>query len=138
MDGWSLEYSIDVDKTERLVYVKIFGSWKAHHAEEYHKDFEEEAEPLFAAPWAKLVDLTSWKTSYPDVVDGIARHMHWCHSHNNVLSVYAVNQPSTFRQLREMITKGGITEEAKVFRTFEEAKAYISEHWLRKRQKAGK
>jgi len=138
MDGWSLEYSIDVDAENRLVYVKIFGSWKAHHAEEYHKDFESEASQLFNKPWARLVDLTSWKTSYPDVVEKIADHMHWCHDMNGALSVYAVNQPSTFRQLREMIAMGGIADEAKVFRTYEEAKAYIAEHWLKKKQKTRK
>ena len=138
MDGWSLEYSIDVDVAVRVVYAKIFGSWKAHHAEGYHQEFEEQAQPLFGKPWAKLIDLTSWKTSYPDVVEKIADHMHWSRGHGCVLSIYAVNQPSTFRQLQEMITKGDIADEAKVVRTIEEGRAYLDHHWLKKGPGTGK
>lgn len=138
MNSWSLEYSVDVDETARVVYAKIFGSWKAHHAEGYHEEFEEKSRALWGKPWAKLIDLTSWKTSYPDVVEKVAEHMHWSREHGCVLSIYAVNQPSTFRQLREMIVKAGITEEAKVVRTIDEGRAYLDEQWLKKGQKTSK
>ena len=132
MDGWSLEYSIDVDSTRSLVNVKIFGVWKDKHAQEYHSDFVEEVTPLTTKPWAKLVDLTGWKTSFPNIVDKIADHMHWCQEHNCVFSVYAVQNPSTFRMLSQMIQRGGITKEAIVVKTLHEAQDYVEKHWSKK------
>ena len=129
MSGWSLEFSVDVDEDKRLVHARIFGIWKGVHADDYHREFEEKARVLFGRPWAKLVDLTAWKTSYPDTIQRVANHMHWCHEHDNVLSIYVVNNPSTFRQLREMINRGGIAQEAQVFRTIAEAEKYLAEHW---------
>jgi hypothetical protein len=134
MDGWSLEYNIDVDKERRLVLVKIFGAWRERHAHEYHEDFEKEAGILFKKPWARLVDLSSWKTSFPGVVEAIAEHMRWCHEHNNVLTIYVLNHPSTFRQLNEMIEKGGIKQEAQVFRTMKEAEDYLAANWPPKKK----
>jgi glutamine synthetase adenylyltransferase len=129
MCGWSLEFTVDVDNARRLVRSKIFGIWRGTHVDDYHREFEEKAQELFDKPWAKLVDLTGWKTSYPDTIQRVADHMHWCHERNNVLSVYVVNNPSTFRQLREMIARGGIVREAVVFRTLAEAEHYLAEHW---------
>ncbi|MBD3401460.1 hypothetical protein GF420_01085 [candidate division GN15 bacterium] len=136
MSGWSLEFSIDVDEQRRLVRAKVFGIWKGSHAEAYHAEFEEKAAVLFGQPWAKVVDLTNWKTSYPDTIDRIAEHMHWCHEHDNVLSLYAVNNPSTFRQLREMIDRGGIGQEAKVFRTVAEAESFLDANWMPAKKRA--
>jgi hypothetical protein len=130
MDGWSLEYTIDVDKERRLVLVKIFGSWRGEHAERYHRDFEEQASELFDKPWARFVDLANWKTSRSEVIDRIAEHMHWCRERNNVLAIYSVNHPSTYRQIREMINKGGIQQSALVTRTADEARKYLDEHWI--------
>lgn len=129
MCGWSLEFSIDVEHDRRLVRARIYGIWKGAHADSYHREFEEKAQGLFDKPWAKLVDLTAWKTSYPDTVQRIAAHMQWCHEHNNVLSIYVVNNPSTFRMLKEMITRGGISQEAQVVRTIAEAEEYLAKHW---------
>lgn len=129
MTGWSLEFSIEIDQPRRLVQVRIYGIWKGSHADAYHQEFEEKARVLFGKPWAKLVDLTGWKTSYPETTQRVAEHMHWCHKHDNVLSIYVVNNPSTFRQLREMIARGGTTQEAQVFKTMVEAEKYLAEKW---------
>jgi len=63
MASWSLEYTIDVDEKNAIVYVKVYGQWQAETAERYHAEFKKEMEPLLGEPWAKVVDVTNWKTS---------------------------------------------------------------------------
>jgi hypothetical protein len=138
MTSWRLEYSIDVDSDNQIIYAKIFGLWKEDAAESYHADFKAALEPLMAKPWAKLIDLSNWKTSYPEVVDVIGKHMDWSMKHNCALSIYVLNNTSTFRQLNQMFAKGGVKDVAMTFRTMVEAEKYLKQHWLPKQSKSTK
>ena len=131
MSGWSLEYSFDVDVANRIIYEKIDGIWKESTAEDYHRDFQEEVKPLIGKPWAKLVDLLGWKTSYPGMVAVVGKHLKWCKANNMVLSLNVLNNPSTFRQLNEMFRFAGTRAISETFRTREEAEKYLKEHWLK-------
>lgn len=133
MSGWSLEYSFDLDVKHAVIYVKIHGIWKPTTAESYHEDFKEEIVPILEQPWAKLIDLSNWKTSYPGVIEVIGKHMEWCRKHNLAMALYVLNNPSTFRQLHEMFTAGGQKELSQTFRTVEEATLFLKSHWLLKR-----
>lgn len=142
MSSWSLEYTIDVDARQRVVYVKVHGIWKAETARSYHEDFKTEAAQLLAKPWARLIDLSGWKISFPEVTDIIGEHMNWARQNNCKISLYVLNNPSTFRQLSEMIQQGGAEDITKVFRTLPEAEQFLREQWLAKKKngesKAGK
>jgi len=131
MSGWSLQYSFDVDLEHGIIYEKIFGIWKLATAEEYHRDFMEEVQPLIEKPWAKLVDLTSWRTSYPEVIRKIGDHLKWCRLHNMQLSLNVLSNPSTFRQLNQMFASGGTKGQSHTFRTYAEAERYLKENWLK-------
>lgn len=135
MAGWSLEYSFDVDEKNAVIYAKVHGIWKRQTAINYHEDFKEEVAPLIERPWAKLVDLTNWRTSFPDVIAVIGHHMEWSRQHNVALSLYVLNNPSTFRQLHEMFSVGGTKEVSKTFRTFEEAELFLRQNWIEGRNK---
>jgi hypothetical protein len=93
-----------------------------------------EVKPLLGKPWAKLVDLRQWKTSYPDMVKVIGGHLSWCKQHDLALAINVLNNPSTYRQLNEMFPHGGVQDIEHVFRTMEEAQAFLKEHWLDKRK----
>lgn len=135
MASWSLEYSFNVDTKTRVIYAKVFGIWKAETGKNYHTDFKTEVEPLLGKPWAKLIDLTNWKTSFPDVVDVIGEHMEWSREHQCILSLYVLNNPSTFRQLNQMFDAGGTKEISLIFRTVAEAEQYLKENWTGKLKK---
>jgi hypothetical protein len=132
MPGWSLEYSFDVDVQSHVIYEKIYGIWRQSTAESYHDDFVEAVEPLVSAPWAKLVDLSNWKTSFPDMVKVVSRHLRWCSKHNLALSVNVIDNPSTFRQLNEMFTGGETREISHTFRTRAEAERFLRVEWIEK------
>lgn len=134
MTSWALEYSFEVDEKNAVIYEQITGSWKKDTAKRYHDDFMVEVKPLLGKPWAKLVDLRQWKTSYPDMVKVIGGHLSWCKQHNLALAINVLNNPSTYRQLNEMFPHGGVEEIEHVFRTMEEAQAFLKEHWLDKRK----
>ncbi len=136
MSTWSLEYSFDVDKKNRVIYAKVFGIWKAETAAAYHADFKAEAQPIIGKPWAKLIDLTNWKTSYPEVIDIIGQHMEWSRDNNVAMSLYVLNNPSTFRQLHQMFTAGGTKEISQTFRTLAEAEQFLRDNWLNKKRVA--
>ncbi|HVP06467.1 MAG TPA: hypothetical protein VMS71_01395 [Candidatus Acidoferrum sp.] len=136
MSTWSLEYSFDLDKKNRVIYAKVFGIWKRETAAAYHADFKAEVQPIIGKPWAKLIDLTNWKTSYPEVIDIIGQHMEWSRENNVAMSLYVLNNPSTFRQLHQMFTAGGTKEISQTFRTLGEAEQYLKENWLNKKRVA--
>ena len=135
MTSWSLEYSFNLDKKNRIIYAKVHGIWKGETARSYHEDFKVEVAPILNKPWAKLIDLSNWKTSFPDVVDVIGEHMEWSRRHNGVLSLYILNNPSTFRQLNQMFDAGGTKEISLIFRTVAEAEQYLKENWIGKTKK---
>jgi hypothetical protein len=136
MNAWSLEFSFRIDAENAIIYGKVHGLWKGENAQNYHDDFKVEVQPLLGAPWAKLIDLTNWRTSYPDVIGIIGKHMAWSTENGCALAIYVLNNPSTFKQLNQMFTKGGIKEVALTFRTMAEAEKYIKENWIAKRGSA--
>jgi len=133
MNTWSFEFSFRVDTDNAVIYAKIHGLWKAEAARSYGEEFRKEVQPLLVAPWAKLIDLSNWRTSYPEVIGIIGRHMAWSTQNNCVLSLYVLNNPSTFKQLHQMFDKGGLKEVALTFRTMAEAEKYLKENWINRR-----
>lgn len=127
MSGWSLEYDIDVDETNNIVYEKIFGVWRPKTAESYKADFEEEVQPIIDRPWAKLIDLSNWKTSYPEVIDIVGRHLGWCRKHNMQWSVNVINNAVTYNQLLRMFDKGSTKDMSRTFRSYAEAVQFLQE-----------
>jgi hypothetical protein len=127
MAGWHLEYDIEVDEENNLVYEKIFGVWRVATAEAYKADFEEEVASITDRPWAKLIDLSNSKTAYPEVIDIVGRHLEWCRQHNMQWSVNVINNPVTYGQLLRMFDRGKTKEISKTFRTFPEAEQFLKE-----------
>jgi len=134
MSRWALEYSFDVDEDNAIIYAKVFGIWKADTARGYHEDFKVEAAPILGKPWAKVIDLTNWKTSFPEVIKIIGEHMAWSRANNEALSLYVLNNPSTFRQLQEMFDVGRTKGISQTFRTYTDAEKYLKEHWINKKR----
>ena len=129
MSSWSLEFSFRVDTDCAIIFAKVHGLWKADTAKSYHDEFKEEVKPLLGKPWAKLIDLSGWRTSYPDVITIIGKHMLWSTQNGCALSIYVLNNPSTFKQLHQMFSKGRISEVALTFRTLAEAEKYLQVKW---------
>jgi hypothetical protein len=138
MTSWSLDFTIDVDQENAVVYAKVYGQWTAETAQRYHDDFKKEVQPLLGRPWAKIIDVSNWKTSRNEVTSVIGRHMSWSKANGVALSIYVINNVSTYRQLNEMFAKGGTKEVSQTFRTWEEGEQYLQEHWLSKKRNAPK
>ena len=135
MTSWRLEYSIDVDVPNAVVYVKVFGQWKAETAESYHQEFKEKMEPLLGKPWAKIVDLCNWKVSRDEVTDVIGKHMQWSRDNQVALSIYVLNNPAAYRQLNDMFDTSGTKKVSHTFRAYPDAEAFLTKRWLAKRDK---
>jgi len=127
MSGWHLEYDIDVDEENNLVYEKIFGVWRIATAEAYKEDYEEEVASIIDRPWSKLIDLSNWKTAYPEVIDIVGEHLGWCREHNMQWSVNVINNPVTYGQLLRMFDRGKTKESSRTFRTHAEAEKFLAE-----------
>lgn len=108
-----------------MVFAKIYGIWKQETAEAYHEEFLEAAKPLLEGKWAKLTNLTNWKSSYPEIVDVLGKHMHWCHENGAEFSLYVIDNPVTRNQLQKMIDSGHAEIISKIFRTVEEAEKFL-------------
>jgi hypothetical protein len=127
-----MDYTIDVDEVNAIVHVKVYGQWKAETAEQYHTDFIEAMKPLLGQPWAKVVDVSAWKTSRNEVTAVIGKHMAWSRENMVALSIYVIDNVSTYRQLNEMFTKGKTKAVSQTFRTMKEAEEFIEKNWLKK------
>jgi len=133
MADWNFEFSFDVDRKNHIIFEKIYGQWKKETAEEYHREFVKMVTPLVKKPWAKVVDLLNWKTSYPEVVAMIGEHLTWCRENNMLLSINVIDNTSTFRQLSKMFTGGGTEGLSRTFRNRSQAEQFLREYWIKEK-----
>ncbi len=117
-----MEYTIEADVDNCIVYEKIYGVWREETARSYSEDFKQEVEPLIKKPWAKLVDLSNWKTASHEVVQIIGDQLAWCREHNMVVSISIIDNPVTYGQLMRMFAKGKTKKMSQTFRTIEEGR----------------
>jgi hypothetical protein len=133
MDKWHFEYVLDADVDNAIMYEKIYGVWKIQTAESYNTDYREEAKELVKKPWAKLIDLSNWKTGSPEVIEKIGEHLEWCRKNNMIWSVNIINNPVTFSQLQKMFSRGGTKNISKTFRTREEGERFLKQQGFKVR-----
>lgn len=121
----SMHYNIDVDTERKIAVSKIYGIWKAELAREYHDEYKKTVNPLLGGGWARLTNLTNWKSSYPEIVDIIGKHMRWCFENGAVCSAYVIENPTTRNQLNRMIQSGTAKDFSRVFSTVKDADKYL-------------
>jgi len=134
MDSWNFDFTFNIDRTNHIIYEKIYGQWKKDTAEEYHAEFVKAVRPLIKRPWAKLVDLLNWKTSYPEVVKLIGDHLVWCRENNMLLSINVIDNTSTYRQLSKMFSGGGTEAISRTFRIRSQAEQFLREYWINEKR----
>ena len=125
MDLWSFEYSFDADLENRMLYSKIYGIWKVETAHAYVETLKEEAQPLIHKPWSKLVDLTNWKTVYPEVIKVIGSLNQWCRKNKMEWTVYIIDNQTGYGQLMKMFDSGKYRDISKTFRSLKEAQDFL-------------
>jgi hypothetical protein len=123
----SMYYNIEVDHDRKLVISKIYGIWKEETARNYHEEYKETVRLLLKGRWARLTHLTNWKSSYPEIIEVIGDHMHWCYENGAAFSVFIIDNPVTTRQLKQMIAKAQAEDYAKLFKTAGEAEKFLRE-----------
>ena len=128
MNIWHFEYNLEADPDRRIMFEKIYGVWRPQTAKNYVRDFELEASKLIDRPWAKLIDLSNWKTADPEVIQIIGRHLDWCRNNNMVWSVNIIKNPVTYSHLMRMFAKGGTKQISRTFRTKNEAEKFLQEN----------
>ena len=131
MAGWHFEYTFEVEESARLLLVKVYGVWRVATAENYAKDFKEEVKPLIEKPWAKLIDLTNWKTAYPEVVTLIGQHNVWCRANNMEWAVYVISNPVSTAQLGRMIASGKYKDLSAIVKTKAEGEMFLKDKGYR-------
>lgn len=127
MADWHFQFNIDTDPLNLIVYVKIYGVWREDTARTYHEEFIKEVAEMLDKPWARLVDLSNWRTASDEVIEIIGQHMLWCKDNNCKASAYVIDNPITYGQLMRMIEKGQVKEMTKTFRTRSEAEKFLKE-----------
>ena len=126
--SFSLNFTIDVDAERKIVMEKIYGTWKKETATSYDEAYRKAAEPLLGEKWAKVVNLTNWKVSYPDIIEMVGQHLRWCRQNGMVLSVNIIDNPVTTNYLKKMFSFGATEDISVIVRTPEEAQKILAEH----------
>jgi hypothetical protein len=126
--SFSLNFVIDADIERRVMSSKIYGVWKRETALHYHNDYIEEAAPLIGQKWAKIVNLSNWKPSYPEINKILGEHMRWSKENGNTLAIYVIDNPVTRSQLKKMFSAGDTGTISKIVKTREDAEKILIEH----------
>ena len=98
MSDWHFQFNIDIDTKNSIASVKIYGVWRQETAREYAENFKEEVKDITGKPWARLVDLSNWKTASDEVIEVIGELLQWCIDNKMVHSVYIIDNPITYGQ----------------------------------------
>jgi hypothetical protein len=123
-----MHYNIEIDTERKIVIAKIYGIWKPETALEYSVEYKKAVQPLLKAPWAKLHNLTNWKSSYPEIIEILGEHMRWTHENGAIFTAYAIDNPVTTNQLKQMVELSESNEAVKIFKTFSEADRFLREN----------
>jgi hypothetical protein len=126
--SFSLHFTIDADLDRRLIIEKIYGTWKKETADEYHEEFVKVAQPLTGSKWAKVINLTNWKSSYPEMVSVIGNHLRWCRENGMILSVNIIENPVTRSQLKKMFALGNTGPISEIVRNEQDAEKILAEN----------
>lgn len=126
--SFSLNFHIEANLERRVIYEKIYGLWKKETAVEYHEEFMRVAEPLIKGKWAKLINLSNWKTSYPEINAIVGEHLRWCRENGMVLSINVIENPITKTQLKKMFTAGGTGPISKLVRSQEDGEKLLTQN----------
>ncbi len=121
----SFNFTIDSDSERKLMVAKIYGIWKKETAEAYHEEYMETAKPFLGKDWAKITNLSNWKSSYPEIVDVLGEHMRWSQENGAKYSIYIIDNPVTHNQLSKMIKKGNVSTITKIFKTNDEGDRFL-------------
>jgi hypothetical protein len=125
---FSMHFTIDLDLDRKIAYSKIYGTWKKETAEAYFDEFVKAAAPLIGQRWARLANLTNWKSSYPEMIRVVGEHHRWCRENGMILSVFIIDNPITKAQLKKICAIGGTTKMSKMVRTREDAERILVEN----------
>jgi len=128
MNLWHFEYSFELDEEHRIVHGKIYGVWRKETAEAYREELKEAVKPLLSRPWAKLMDLSNWKTASRDVISVIGDLNDWCRNNNMAWTVYIIDNAVTMKMLRQMFDSGKYKDVAATVRTRPEGIRFLAEH----------
>jgi hypothetical protein len=123
-----MHFNIEIDTDRKIVIAKIYGIWKPENAVEYHEEYKEIVKPLLKGKWAKLTNLTNWRSSYPEIIEINGKHMRWTHDNGAVYSAFVIDNPVTSNQLKHMIDIGGIADVSKLFKTYSEADQFLKQN----------
>lgn len=124
----SMHYNIEIDTERRIVVSKIYGMWKQETALAYVEDYKEAVKPLLGGKWARLINLSNWKSSYPDIVEIINELVRWSYENGAEYLAYAIDNPVLLRTLKKMVKIGRTTDTTKMFKTIEEADQFLKDH----------
>ncbi|KAA3634835.1 MAG: hypothetical protein DWP97_06185 [Calditrichaeota bacterium] len=127
MNLWNFDFSFDLDEKNRLLFGKIYGVWKKETALEYVEELKEVAKPIIDKPWSKMIDLSNWKTVYPDVIQVIGTLNKWCRANNMEWTVYIIDHQVGFSQLMKMFDAGDNRDISRTFRTVAEGEKFLRE-----------
>ncbi len=124
----SLHHNIEVDTVRRIVISKIYGIWKREMALAYVDEYKEAVKPLLGDKWARLINLSNWKSSYPEIVEIINEHVRWSYKNGAEYLAFAIDNPVLIRTLKKMVKVGKAMDTTRMFRTFAEADKFLRDH----------
>jgi hypothetical protein len=103
-------YLIDFDANKLISSEKNIGLWSKEDYLRYHNEYVSKIQPLLGGkPWAKLVDITEYKTS--DIADVMGTHVDWMLKNNARYAAVIVSSSIAKMQVN-MVVSGKFEQKA--------------------------
>jgi len=74
--------SFDMDVDGQVIVVKVYGAWNFETTSRWCDEYKQHIDAIKNKPWTRLMDLSLWELTTPDVWELVDKVNHWANSNN--------------------------------------------------------
>lgn len=77
----------EMERHEQVILIKVFGTWNLETTMRWCIEYKRHIESIKHSPWARILDLTFWELTTPDVWAYVDEVNSWANNHNQKFEI---------------------------------------------------
>ncbi|GLS91373.1 hypothetical protein GCM10007916_24420 [Psychromonas marina] len=77
----------DMQVEEQVIVLKVYGAWNFETTSRWCHEYKDHIDAIKDKPWARLMDLTLWELTTPDVWELVDQVNQWANANNQQYDV---------------------------------------------------
>jgi len=117
--------SFEMTSQSQVITLKVFGGWNFETTSRWCSEYKSHINAIRNKPWARLMDLTYWELTTPDVVEIVDEVNTWANQNNQKYEVVICSmaiQEELLRKVHQILTN----VEIKFCENIEEATTWLN------------